>query len=104
MRRRYACVALLGAALLAPSPLAAAGEIQPPTVDFKIRAAPIPGFPGTGNFYGRGASLEFKVDIAGDAGARLLRHANRVALTAKGTFTPIGETPVVVLKRFALTR
>ncbi len=38
------------------------------------------------------------------AGKRLLEHAKRLELTAKGTFTPTGKTPVSATKAFVLKR
>ena len=38
------------------------------------------------------------------AGRRLLSRAKRVAVTARGTFTPSGQMPVVVTKKFVLKR
>jgi hypothetical protein len=37
-------------------------------------------------------------------GKRLLKHTRSLKLTAKGTFTPTGETPVVATKTFVLKR
>jgi hypothetical protein len=62
---RVACLALLGLVLLgAPAP-ASAEEIPAPTVRVKAAAVPIPGFPGTGNFYGKGADVEATLEIEG---------------------------------------
>jgi hypothetical protein len=38
------------------------------------------------------------------AGRRLLVHAKRLALTAKGAFTPNGEAPIDARKTFTLKR
>ncbi len=38
------------------------------------------------------------------AGKRLLRHARQLRLTARGTFTPIGKTPVTATRTFLLRR
>jgi hypothetical protein len=38
------------------------------------------------------------------AGKMLLKRAKQLKLTAKGTFTPTGTTPVTVLKSFVLKR
>jgi hypothetical protein len=59
------CVALLGLALLGTPTLASAEEIPAPTVRVKAAAVPIPGFPGTGNFYGKGADVEATLEIEG---------------------------------------
>jgi len=62
---RTTCLALLGLVLLgAPAP-ASAEEIPAPTVRVKAAAVPIPGFPGTGNFYGKGADVEATLEIEG---------------------------------------
>lgn len=62
---RTICLALLGSVLLALPAQAAAEEIPPPTLKVKAAAVPIPGFPGTGNFYGKGADVEATLEIAG---------------------------------------
>lgn len=68
MRRPPAlCLALLGAAALAAPATASAEEIPAPTLKVKAAAVPIPGFPGTGNFYGKGADVEATLEIAGSA-------------------------------------
>lgn len=62
---RTTCLALLGLVFLgAPAP-ASAEEIPAPTVRVKAAAVPIPGFPGTGNFYGQGADVEATLEIEG---------------------------------------
>jgi hypothetical protein len=62
---RTICLALFGAALLAVPGQASADEIPAPTLKVKAAAVPIPGFPGTGNFYGKGADVEATLEIAG---------------------------------------
>jgi hypothetical protein len=62
---RTICIALFGAYLLAAPTQASAEEIPPPTLKVAAAAVPIPGFPGTGNFYGKGADVEATVEIAG---------------------------------------
>jgi hypothetical protein len=37
-------------------------------------------------------------------GRRLLKHAGRIKLTAKGTFTPTGMTPIIATRTFVLRR
>jgi hypothetical protein len=61
---RAICLFLLGSVLVAPAQ-AAAEEIPAPTLKVKAAAVPIPGFPGTGNFYGKGADVEATLEIAG---------------------------------------
>jgi hypothetical protein len=50
--------------------------------------------PGTG-------TIEIKLTAAG---RRLLKHAKKLKLTARGTFTPTGKTPVRAMKTFVLER
>ena len=62
MRRRTSiCLALLGLVVLAVPAAASAA----PTVTFKARAVPIPGFKGTGNILGAGAALQVQYTIKG---------------------------------------
>jgi hypothetical protein len=65
MRRASTCLALLGLIVLAAPAVATAEEIPPPKIKFKAKAVPIPGFPGTGNFYGKGADIEAEYQIEG---------------------------------------
>jgi hypothetical protein len=58
-------LALLAAVVFGVPGQALAEEIPLPTVNVKGRAIPIPGFPGTGNFYGKGADLEATFEIEG---------------------------------------
>ncbi len=63
MRRAITSLSLLGLALLAlvlPGTAAAT-----PTVTFKAKAVPIPGFPHTGNIFGAGAAVEAEYTISG---------------------------------------
>ena len=62
---RTICLALLAAVVFGVPGQALAEEIPLPTVNVQGRAVPIPGFPGTGNFYGRGADLEATFEIEG---------------------------------------
>jgi hypothetical protein len=59
------CLALLGSAALIAPATASAEEIPAPTLKVKAAAVPIPGFPGTGNFYGKGADVEATLEITG---------------------------------------
>jgi hypothetical protein len=61
MRRASTCLAVVGLVLLALSGVASAT----PTVTFKAKAVPIPGFPGTGNILGAGAAVEAEYEIGG---------------------------------------
>src|SRR5689334_15582330 len=58
-------LALLAAVALGAPASAAAEEIPLPTVKVKAKAVPIPGFPGTGNFYNKGADVEATYEIEG---------------------------------------
>jgi hypothetical protein len=62
---RATCLILLGLVALAVPVQAAADEIPAPTIRVKASAVPIPGFPGTGNFYGKGAAVESTFEIEG---------------------------------------
>jgi hypothetical protein len=61
MRRASTFVAVLALALVALTSTAMAA----PTVTVKAEAVPIPGFPGTGNFYGKGAAVKAEINISG---------------------------------------
>lgn len=61
MRRASTCLAVLGIAVLGFSASASAA----PTVTFKAKAVPIPGFPGTGNILGAGAAVQAEFTITG---------------------------------------
>jgi hypothetical protein len=63
MRRASCCLALLGLAVLALALPGAASAA--PTVKFKAKAVPIPGFPHTGNIFGAGAAVEAEYEISG---------------------------------------
>jgi hypothetical protein len=56
---------LLGSLLLALPVQASAEEIPSPVLKVKAAAVPIPGFPGTGNIYGKGADVEANLEITG---------------------------------------
>jgi hypothetical protein len=62
---RIIYLTLLGAALLGAPAAASAEDIPLPTLAVKAAAVPIPGFPGTGNFYGKGADVEATLEISG---------------------------------------
>ena len=62
---RATCLALLAAVVFGVPGQALAEEIPLPTVNIKASAVPIPGFPGTGNFYGKGADVEATFEIQG---------------------------------------
>jgi hypothetical protein len=56
---------LLGSVAFAVPATASAEEIPAPTLKVKAAAVAIPGFHGTGNFYGKGADVEATLEIAG---------------------------------------
>ncbi|MHB8233412.1 MAG: hypothetical protein ACYDHT_02030 [Solirubrobacteraceae bacterium] len=61
LRRAIASAVVLGLAVLGIASAAAAA----PTVTFKAKAVPIPGFRGTGNILGAGAALQVQYTIKG---------------------------------------
>jgi hypothetical protein len=65
VRATTALLAVLGAIACSAPAVAAAEEIPTPTFTVKAKAVPIPGFPGTGNFYGKGADVEATMEIQG---------------------------------------
>jgi hypothetical protein len=62
---RAICLALLASTVAVVPARASAEEIPAPTLKVKAAAVPIPGFPGTGNFYGKGADVEATLEISG---------------------------------------
>jgi len=63
MRRASTCLAVMGVSLLVLALPSFAGAT--PTVTFKAKAVPIPGFPHTGNILGAGAALQAEYTITG---------------------------------------
>ncbi len=61
MRRGFVAMASIVLASLAFAPGAAAA----PTITLKVKALPIPGFPGTGDVLGAGAAVEVQSTISG---------------------------------------
>ena len=61
MRRASTCLAVIGLAVFALAGVASAA----PTVTFKAKAVPIPGFPHTGNIYGAGTAVQGEFAISG---------------------------------------
>jgi len=61
MRRASTCLALLALAVFGLPAFATAA----PVVTLKVKAVPIPGFPGTGNHLGAGAAVEAHFTITG---------------------------------------
>src|SRR5437588_3300662 len=64
-RTRIVSLGVLGLIACAAPAAAAAEEIPTPTFTVQAKAVPIPGFPGTGNFYGKGADVEATMEIQG---------------------------------------
>ena len=62
MRKASICCVALSVAVLALCGVASAT----PTVTFKAKAVPIPGFPHTGNILGAGAALQSEFTIEGN--------------------------------------
>jgi len=62
---RTTCLVPLGLAALGLPAHASAEEIPTPNISVKAAAVPIPGFPGTGNFYGKGADVETTFEVIG---------------------------------------
>jgi hypothetical protein len=88
---RKICLTVIGTALLAAPAQAAAEEVPAPTLRVKAAAVPIPGFPGTGNFYGKGADVEATVEIAGSGYGASLENPN-------GSVPPISAVNVYLPK------
>jgi hypothetical protein len=78
LRRTSSCLAVLGLAVLGLVATASAA----PTLTFKTKAVPIPGFPGTGDILGAGAIIKVEGKISG---------------TEYGGFPP----PVIGIKAYA---
>jgi hypothetical protein len=83
--------ALLALAALGAPAQAPAEEIPLPTVNVTARAVPIPGFPGTGNFYGKGADVEATLQISGSG-------YGATAQNPKGSPPPVSAVNVFLPK------
>lgn len=99
-RRAFTCVAVLGLALLVLPGVAPAT----PTVTFKLRAVPIPGFSHTGDILGAGADVTLEYAIGGTEyfgsappiiGANF--YAPRGAVVHPGGFPTCAETAILDL-------
>src|SRR6266480_683817 len=89
---RTSCLAVFAVLVLGvPGPALAEEEIPPPTLNVKAAAVPIPGFPGTGNFYGKGAAVESTVEISGSG-------YGATAQNPKGSPPPISAVNVYLPK------
>ena len=91
---RTTCLALLAAAVFAAPGQALAEEIPLPTVTVNARAVPIPGFPGTGNFYGKGADVEASFEVQGSGYGATAQNPKGSAppISAVNVFLPRGVT------------
>jgi hypothetical protein len=88
---RTTCLALLGIVVLGAPALASAEEIPAPAIRVKAAAVPIPGFPGTGNFYGKGADVEATLEIEGSG-------YGATAQNPKGSPPPVSAVNVYLPK------
>jgi hypothetical protein len=75
-------------------------QVPPGAKLAKAKAKPILVAAGQMTFSAPGTAL-IKVKLTA-AGKRLLKHAKRLKLTAKGTFIPTGKAPVVTTRLFVL--
>jgi len=94
---RATCLGLLGLVLLGAPALASAEEIPAPTVRVKAAAVAIPGFPGTGNFYGKGADVEATLEIEGSG-------YGATAQNPKGSPPPISAVNIYLPRGVRLHR
>jgi hypothetical protein len=98
---KITCLSLLGViALAAPAVTVAeeaptTPEIPTPTVKVKAKAVQVPGFPGTGNFYGKGADVESTFEIEGSGYGTTLQNP-------KGSVPPISAVNVFLPKGVVL--
>ena len=90
-RVRAICLILFGSVMLAAPAQAVAEEIPAPTLKVKAAAVPIPGFPGTGNFYGKGADVEATLEIAGSG-------YGATSQNPKGSVPPVSAVNVYLPK------
>lgn len=86
---------LLGLIVLAAPGQAASAEIPPPTVRVTAKVVPIPGFPGTGDFYGKGADVEGGIEIEGSG-------YGTTAQNPKGSPPPVSAVNVYLPKGVTL--
>jgi hypothetical protein len=65
---------------------------------------PVPVLVATGKkVFPRAGKLSFTVKLTAK-GLLLVKKAKRIKLTARGSFTPVGQPPIVAIKSFTLTR
>lgn len=68
------------------------------------KSKPLPVLVATGRKgFTRAGKLSFTVKLTAK-GLRLVKKTKRIKLTAKGSFTPLGQRPIVAIKSFSLTR
>jgi hypothetical protein len=76
----------------------------PPGAKFTKKAKPKPVLVASGQrSFSAAGTTKIKIKLTA-AGKRLLKHAKQLKLTAKGTFTPTGKTPITTTKVFVLKR
>jgi hypothetical protein len=91
MRRASTCLAVLGLIALAAPALAGAEETVKIS-KFTAKAVPVPGVPGTGNFYGKGAAVETEYEFEGSGYGVTAQNPNGgiPPLSAVNFYTPKG--------------
>jgi hypothetical protein len=76
----------------------------PPGAKLAKKATPKPVLVASGQRrFSAAGTAKIKIKLTA-AGKRLLKHAKKLKLTAKGTFTPTGKTPITATKVFVLKR
>jgi hypothetical protein len=76
----------------------------PPGAKLATKAKPKPVLVASGRrSFSAAGTAKIKIKLTA-AGKRLLKHAKKLKLTAKGTFTPTGKTPITATKVFVLKR
>ncbi len=76
----------------------------PPGAKLAKKAKPKPVLVASGQrSFSAAGTAKIKIKLTA-AGKRLLKHAKKLKLTAKGTFTPTGKTPITTTKVFVLKR
>jgi hypothetical protein len=87
---------------LEPGTVTIAWYYLPPGARIAKRARPVLVASGRLTFSATGtAAINVKPTAQG---RRLLKHVSRVKLTAKGTFTPTGATPITAARAFVLKK
>ena len=76
----------------------------PPGAKLAKKAKPKPVLVATGRrTFSAAGTATIKIKLTA-AGKRLLKHAKKLKLTAKGTFTPTGKAPITATRTFVLKR